>query len=270
MDTKIKPVFFGALALAAIMIGGAALQYVSAFSKSIQPSSFRSFSVSADGTYVAVPDIAQFTYSVLTEGGKDLASLHDQNAKASEKVIAFLKANGVESKDIKTVSYNVSPRYSSYNCPIGVMSPAGGAPTSIRPCPPSEIVGYDVAQSVQVKVRDFKKIGDIVSGVVKNGANKVSELQFTLDDPAIAQSKARENAIAKAKQKAEGIADSTGFRLGRLLGIQEGGAGYPAPYYRNTLTSYADGMGGAELKSAPIEAGSQDVTVSITLQYEIE
>ncbi|MEN9341961.1 MAG: hypothetical protein RIQ54_217 [Candidatus Parcubacteria bacterium] len=274
METKIKPFFFGALALAAIMVGGAALQYVSVFSRSIQPSSFRSFSVSADGRFVAVPDVAEFTFSVLNQGGKDLAALHTDNTKKTEKVIAFLKNSGIDAKDIKTESYNVTPRYQSYDCPVGVMSVSGSAVESamVRPCPPADIVGYEVNQTVRVKVRDFSKIGDVVSGVVTNGANTVSQLAFTMDDPALAQAKARENAITKAKEKARSIAGATGFRLGRLLEIQEGG-GYPSPYYRNTLTSYAaDGVGGAfpEMKAAPIEAGSQDVTVTITLRYEID
>lgn len=273
MDTfKLKSVLFGAFALAALMVGGAALQYVSVYSRSIQPSSFRSFTVSADGRFVSVPDVAQFTFSVVTQGGKDLAALHDENAKKTKSAIDFLKGLGVEAKDIRTASYSVNPRYQSYDCLEKMSVPAAGGTTSIRPCPPAEIAGYEVVSSVEVKIRDFAKIGDGVSGVVKNGANTVSQLTFTMDDPSVAQSKARENAIAKAKEKAEAVAKAAGFRLGRLLEIQEGG-GY-VPYYRNTLTSYNDAVGGgiapAMEKSIPVEAGSQDVTVSVTLRYEID
>ncbi len=271
MDTKFKPLFLGAFALAALMVGGATLQYVSAYSRSIQPSSFRSFTVSADGRFVSVPDVAQFTFSVVTQGGQNLAALHDENAKKTQSAIDFLKGLGVDAKDIRTASYAVNPRYQSYNCfeKAAVSGGAGALTASIRPCPPADITGYEVVSSVEVKVRDFAKIGDAVSGVVKNGANSVSQLAFTMDDPAVAQSKARENAIAKAKEKAEAVAKAAGVRLGRLLEIQEGG-GY-APYYRNTLTSYdsAVGLGGME-KAAPIEPGSQDVTVSVTLRYEID
>ena len=57
----------------------------------------------------------------------------------------------------------------------------------------------------------FRKIGDILGGVVKAGANTVSQLQFTINDPDVPKSVARAEAIAKAKTKAEEIAKAGGF-----------------------------------------------------------
>lgn len=139
---------------------------------------------------------------------------------------------------------------------------------STSPCLPPEISGYTVQQSVSVKARDFTKVGSMLADVVTSGANSVSQLNFTMDDPTEVQSQARAEAIQKAKVKAKSIAKAGGFRLGKLLSIEEGGI---APMY------YGYGMGGIEKQSldsmaapAPaIEAGSQEVKVNVTLRYEI-
>lgn len=260
MDTKIKNylgvagvVLMGALALSA-------LWYVLSYSKVIEPSSFRSFSASGDGKAVAIPDVAQFTFSVLTQGGKDLGVLQKENTTKVNRALGVVKAAGVENKDIKTEQYSVEPRYQYSNCSPVLLD-------SGKPCPPPEIVGYTVQQTVSVKVRDFEKVGQLLGEVVQSGANSVSQLSFTLDDPTSAQNEARAEAIAKAKAKAKSIAKAGGFRLGRLLSIEEGG--YPDPIYKYSLG--AESFGGPSAAPAPaIEAGSQEVNVTVTLRYEID
>lgn len=244
--------------IAALILSIASWSYANTYSKTIEPSSFRSFSVSGEGKVVAVPDVAKFSFSVITQGGKNLGDLQKQNIEKMNKAITYIKDQGVADKDIKTESFNVDPRYQYYGCKDG------------GSCPPAEIVGYTVTQSVGVKVRDFEKAGDILSGVVQNGANNVSGLQFTIDDPSSVMAKAREQAIEKAKEKAEQIADAGGFSVGRLLGISEGGYQpmYDS-YLRNAKVSMAESIGGGA-PAPSIEAGSQDVVVNISLQYEIK
>ena len=75
MNTKIKNALGVVIILVLLLSGYASYQYVNAFSRSIEPSSFRSFSVSATGEVVSIPDIAQFTFSVTTQGGTDLADI---------------------------------------------------------------------------------------------------------------------------------------------------------------------------------------------------
>ena len=248
-------------AILGILIAAFAIwSFAATYANSIQPGTYRSFSVSAEGKTVAIPDIATFTASVITEGGKDLGSLQAQNTAKTNKIIAYLKGGGVEDKDIQTQSYNVDPRYQYSNC--GPM-PYGGSST----CPPPTIVGYTVTQTVAVKVRALAKAGEIIGGTVDNGANSVSQLQFTLDNPDAAKASARAEALAKAKTKAKEIAQDGGFGVGKLLYIQINDGVQPPMYY---------GMGGgvaaskAEIAPAPtIAPGSEDVTVSVTLTYEI-
>jgi len=271
MDKLIKNALGISAVLSILLVGAAAKEYSNAFSRSIEPSSFRSFAVTGDGKAVGIPDVAAFTFSIVTEGGKDIAALQSDNSKKVNAAIAFLKSSGIEAKDIKTEYYNLEPRYQYFNCgPIvypsgGGVSGAPSAPTS-RPCPPAEIVGYTINNTVSVKVRNFEKIGEIIAGVTGAGANSVSSLNFTVDDPTALQNEARAEAIAKAKSKAESIARAGGFRLGRLLSIEENSNYYyPIAY---------DSLGKSNAVSAPaaptIEPGSKDITVTVTLRYEIE
>lgn len=250
----------GLVLLVIVAFGYSVVRYVEVYSKSIQPGSFRSFSATGEGKVVAVPDVAEFSYSVINQGGKDLAVLQEQNSVKTQKINDFIKSKGVDDKDIKTQNYSVEPRYQYYSCPE-----MGGA------CPPSDIVGYTITQSVSIKVRDFKQVGALLSGVVTAGANNVSQLSFTIDDPSKVKNEARAAAIVKAREQAESIAKAGGFRLGELLSIEE-----PYNYYGMEGRG-GDMMNKAVLSMAPqaamapaIEPGSQEVVVNVILRYEIK
>lgn len=241
---------FGILALGAFAY--AAVMFVNAYSQSLDPSATRSFSVFGQGDASGVPDIAQFTLTVLTEGGINLALLQDENAEKMNGVLEYIKSQGVKAEDLRTQQYSIQPRYQYYSCY-----------QQVGPCPPQEIVGYTVSQTASVKVRDFAKIGTLLSGAVEQGANTVSQLSFQVEDSTALENEARGEAIEKAKEKAEAIAEAGGFRLGRLLSIQEGFNSSPMPMM---YTAESDGRGGA---APSIEPGTQEAQVSVTLLYEI-
>ncbi len=254
MDKKIKNYLGIAIIAVLVIFAVSGAVYVYFYSKWAQPSSYRSFSVSGEGKIVVVPDIARFTFSVITEGGMGVSDLQLTNTTKTNKVLEFLKSKEIDAKDIKTEGYSLSPRYQYFSChKDGV-------------CPPPEIIGYSVSQTVSVKIRDFKKIGEILSGAVANGANSVSDLSFTVDDLVTVESQARTEAIKQAKEKAEAIAKGGNFRIGKLLSIQEGGFYAPMEMEKG----YGIGGGGAVSASPAIEPGSQEVTVNMTLSFEIK
>src|SRR3989344_3434607 len=112
-------------------------------------------SVTGEGEAVAVPDRAEFTFSVVEK--KD--SVRDAQSATAAKInaaIAYLKEAGVDEKDIKTVGYNVYPQYEWQ----------AGACTSGGICPPGRqvLLGYEVRQTLTIKVRDTEKAGGLLSG----------------------------------------------------------------------------------------------------------
>jgi len=256
MDKKIKNhLGIGAL-FSMVILAISSLIFANIYSKSIEPSSYRSFSVSGEGKVVAVPDVAQFTFSVITEGGKDVGALQQENTQKANRAIALLKDSGMEDKDIKTAGYSLQPRYQYFSCPVGKNS-------SAKPCPPPEIAGYSISQAVSVKIRDFEKAGEILSGVVQSGVNSVSELSFTIDDRTEIENQARQEAIAVAISKAESIAQAGNFNLGKMLSISENNM--PVMSWNKARTMMSD----ASEDAPQIEPGSQEVSIGVTINYEI-
>lgn len=243
MNDQIRNVLGITVIITLLATAYAGVSYVRSFSASIQPASF---TVTGEGEVTAIPDVIQFSFSVLTEGGLDVGELQKENTAKTNSVIGFLKDNGVALEDLKTQNYNIEPRYSF--CVRGL-------------CSPSQILGYSVNQSVSVKVRDFDMIGDILSGIVERGTNSVSQLSFTIDDSSELENDARNEAMEVAQQKAKDLAIAGGFRVGRLISVSEGG--FFMPFAVESFSR--DGLGGGP----SIEPGTQKVSVNVTLRYEI-
>ena len=243
-----------------VILAISSLVFANIYSKSIIPSSYRSFSVTGEGKAVAVPDVAQFSFSVITEGEKNIAELQQENNQKANRAIALLKSNGIEDKDIKTSNYSLQPRYQYFSCET--VKSSGKA----RPCPPPEIVGYSITQAVSVKIRNIEKSGEILSGVVQSGVNSVSEISFAVDDKTEIENIARKEAIADAEKKARSIAKAGNFNLGKILFIYENSF----PVFGKSMGMGMGGemsMGSDEMPS--IEPGSQDIKVNVTVNYEI-
>ncbi len=237
-----------------VLAGFMGLRYIGA---GIAPGN--TISVSGYGEAVAVPDIATFSFSVMSEKATVAAAQSDATAKANA-TLAYLKNAGIDEKDIQTSDYSVNPQYDyvQKSCVNGY-------------CPGGEQVlrGYQVRQTTTVKVRDTEKAGELLGGVGQAGATEVSGLQFTFDDPDQVEDEARLEAIADAKAKASELAKQLGVSIVRVVSFSESGSGVPMPY--------AYGRGGMEMatqasdaKAAPeISTGQNKVTSSVSVTYEI-
>lgn len=257
MNSSLKNLL-GLVIVIALAVGSYVLFRVSqVYDRSSEPTNFRSFTVSGDGKASGTPDVAEFSFQVITEGGTDVAKLQSDNAGKMNKAIEFVKKQGVVAADIKTEQYSINPRYQTTACDYA----------SGKVCPPAEIVGYTIQQGATVKIRDFKNISPLLTGTVENGANSVSQINFTIDDPTSIENTARAAAFKKAQEKAQGMAKAGGFKIGRLLDISESNSS-PIYYGRGGVM-----MDMAKSEAAPIpptiEAGSQDVNITVSLKYEI-
>ncbi len=214
-------------------------------------------SVQGEGEVFAVPDTALFSFSVIEEG--ETAELVQANAaEVANEALQYLKENGVEEKDIKTTSYNLYPRYEY---------------TEIRcitfPCPQGErqLVGFELNQTFQVKVRDTEQAGELLSGVGSFGVENISSLRFTIDDEDDLVREARREALADAKEKAEALASDLGVRLVRVVNFNEYGS--PTSYPRYETAEF--GFGGAgDVKITPdLPVGENRITSQVNIVYEI-
>jgi hypothetical protein len=203
-------------------------------------------SVVGEGKVAAVPDIAQLSFGVQT-GREATAEQAMKNLEQSmTAIIAAVKGQGIEDKDIQTESLWMNP---AYDWKDGMQIPRG----------------YEATQSLRVKVRDLAKIGAVLSAATVAGANQVGGITFTIDDPEELRAEARAKAIEQAQQKAATLAGQLGKNLGVLKGFAEGAfVQPPVPWEARGLMM--EGVGGGGL---PVPGGEQEVSISVTLTYEV-
>jgi uncharacterized protein YggE len=233
--------------------------------------STNTITVSGHGEALAVPDIATFSFTVVSDKATVAAAQEDATAKINA-VTSYLAESGIDKKDIQTSDYSVYPQYEYQNavCPTVAPTYSGSASSAIY-CPSGKQVlkGYEVRQTTTIKVRDTAKAGDLLTGVGGKGATEVSGLNFTFDKPDQVQEDARDKAIANAKDKADMLAKSLGVKLVRVVSFNENG-NYPVPMYARDM-AYGSTAGVAnEAKSAPeISIGQNKVTSDVNVTYEI-
>lgn len=208
----------------------------------------------------AVPDIGQFSFSVMAEA-EDADTAQRESGEAINEILAYLAEQGVEEKDIKTTNYNLYPNYSWIEpvCPVGSQF-----------CPGGERVqdGFTVSQSVSVKVRDTDQAGDLIAGVGSRGATNISGLTFTIDDMTTLEEQARAEAITDAQEQAVVLAEQLGVAIVRLAYFNENGGNYYGGMYE-TRAMAAD-MDMEESFSGPeTPTGEQTIRSSVTLTYEV-
>ncbi len=214
--------------------------------------------VSGEGEVFAVPDLATFSLTVREEA-KEVKDAQKTATEKGNKIIAALKAAGVDEKDIKTTSYNVNPKYEWYEAVC----------TELR-CPPGrqEMVGFEVWQTVEVKVRDTEKAGDILSQVGGLGVSDISGLSFTIDDEDALKTDAREQAIGDAEAKAKELAGQLGVELVRIVGFTEDAGGY-MPYYKTARMEMAVAMDSSGAAAPELPVGENKIVSNVTITYEI-
>lgn len=210
-------------------------------------SNTRSISMSAEGKVAAKPDLAALSFSVVTQGNEAAKVQTDNDAKMT-RVIDFLKSNGVTEEDIETSGYNLYPQY-DYSSPNYSQ----------------EIIGYNLNQNVTAKIRKLETVSAILGGLTGKGVNQINNAAYSIDDPDKLKADARNEAIDKAKEKANELADRLGVKLGKVINFSEGQSYVPGPIYDRALPA-ADGYGGG----SPVQPGTEDVTVSVTLTFELK
>lgn len=204
-------------------------------------------SFSGEGKVLAKPDVAIVDFSIVTEAATSKAA-QDANSEKSNKVADFLKKQKIEDKDVKTITYNIYPKYSY---------PRNEAP---------KIEGYRVEQAIRTKVRDLGSVSSVLDGVVAAGANQIGNLSFEIDEPEKLKEQARELAINDAKNKADTLKNQLGIKLSRIINFSEGVIGYPVPMYESAMLGKGGGIGGGP----SVPSGENEITVDVTITYQIK
>lgn len=204
--------------------------------------------VQGRGEAQAAPDQMLLDVGVVTTAATARAA-QEENARRADQMIRGLVAQGIDRKDIQTVSYSVQPQYDYRPGKEGQ---------------PPKIVGYQVVNIVRVRVRDLSRAGSVIDRAVGDGANQVQSLQFVLSHEAAARSQALEKAVLDARRKAEVIARALGRPLGEALSVREAGGSYPEPIFLRAAEA-----AGAAKAATPVEPGQLTLTASVEVVFAL-
>jgi len=243
-------VFIFALAVQTLL----GLRYVGA---GIAPTT--TITVSGTGNAYVVPNLVEFSYSVVSDK-PTVSEAQSEATKKSNEISGYLKQFGIDEKDIKTTGYSIAPRYEwrQVTCQANLPCPSGK----------QVLLGYEVRQTTDIKVRDTAKSGDLLAGVGLHGAIEVSGLSFTVENPDATQAEARDKAIADAKTKAGVLAKSLGVSLVRIVSFNESNGSYRPP----VMYGMEKGMVATDMSAsvAPtISVGQNKIESSVSITYEI-
>lgn len=209
----------------------------------------RGITVAGEGKVSAAPDIATIALGVSTLR-PTVAEARDEAATALDAMIASMKANGVEDRDIQTANLSIYPEYDYRN--------------------DQQILrGFRVTNTVTAKVREIDSTSKVVDDAITAGGDStnIQSIAFSIDDPSELRTEARRQAVEDARSRAEVLADAGGVSLGDPIAISE--TGFETPVFYPEAGRADDAAGGAA-PLTPIEPGELDVTISVTVRFAIE
>jgi len=199
-------------------------------------------SMNGHGEVRATPDLVTVNAGVATSGPTAAAALA-ANTVRMKQVFTVLEKMGVPQRNIQTTQFSVAPQYSN--------TPGNEAP---------RLAGYQVTNQLTLRLEDISGLGKALDALVTAGANQMNGINFTIQNPGPQLERARADAIADARLRAETYAKAAGVTLGPILSISEG-AEAPKPVYRM--------MAMVAPSPVPVAAGEEIVSADVTVVWEI-
>ena len=200
--------------------------------------------VSGTGRVMLDPDIAELRLGVAVSR-PSVEAARAAAAEAMTAILAAVTAAGVAKRDVRTTLLSVQPRYDYRD---------GKAPT---------LTGYDLANVVEITVRDLATLGGVVDGALTAGATSLDGLTFRVDDPREAEHAARTAAVVEARARADVLAAASGVTITGVSDIIEGGPGPIWPQPKATRMLMAADAG------TPVEAGTTEIAVTVTVTFRL-
>lgn len=203
--------------------------------------------VSGTGRATVIPDRFTFNVGVQTVNATVDAAVAENNRRVAS-VIGALKNAGAQDKDIQTSQFSIYPQQTYQE---------GKLPT---------IVGYQVSNSITVRSTKINDAGRLLGIAVGAGVNNSSGINFEVSDPARGRDQGLRAAFDDARAKASLLAQAAGRTLGRAVMISEGIQSSPPPMPMQRAMVMEARL---ESSDIPVEAGTQQVTYTVTVSFEL-
>jgi uncharacterized protein YggE len=174
-----------------------------------------------------------------------VAAARAEAAATMDAILGAVIEAGVERRDVRTTLLSVQPRY------------------DYRDDQAPRLTGYELANVVEVTVRDLARLGDVVDRTLGAGATSMDGLSFRVADPAPAERQARIAAMHAARARADVIAEAAALTIVGVADVIEGDVARP-PMPRHKAERMM--LAAADI-GTPVESGSMEIAVTVTVTY---
>lgn len=208
-----------------------------------QPSSHRQriMTVIGEGKLSIAPDMVQIQLEVTT-GNEQLSEAQQENAHVMHQVIESLLGLGIARENIKTTSFNIHAQYDYIE-----------GRQIFR--------GYEVTNAILVTLTDIAQAGNVIDTAVQNGVNRVSNIQFLVENESSHYQRALRLALLDAFAKAKTIAETMHVKLDPTpIKITEEMEGGPIAFRTSFVTE--------QQMSTPIEPGQLSINAIVNVQFQ--
>jgi len=192
-----------------------------------------------------VPDRAVIELGVYRQAPSAGVAKESEDA-AARKLLAAIRANGIEDKDVQTTYLSLQPQVNIHK----------GVRTT-----------YFVAeQTLTVTVRDLTKLDTILQALIKAGGNRIDSVRYEVSDLRKYRDRARDMAVKAAREKAQALAAALGQEIGKAHSIEE----VPDSQYSGALAnSSADYYSRDKSRAPSTSAGQQTISASIIVSFDL-
>lgn len=201
--------------------------------------------VTGEGIVKATPDQAWISIGAESRS-KISKDAQQRNAEAMTAVMKKIASFGVQKDAIKTIAIDLQMEFDYAN---GKQTPRG----------------YVARNTVEVRVDELAKLGDVLDAVVSSGATMIHGLRFDVKQRDQVEAAALQAAVKHAMTKSQAVAAGAGRAIDRVLRIEElSGGGDPVPMMRQYATAQrADA-------STPVAAGEIEIRAQVRLTVAIK
>jgi uncharacterized protein YggE len=200
-----------------------------------------------EGVVKATPDRVWITIAAESRA-RSPRDAQRANADAMKAVLDKLKALGLPADAIRTSGYDLQPQFDYVN-----------GKQSLRE--------YLARNTVEVRVDDVARAGDVLDAAVGSGATNVSGVRFDLKDRTAAERDALRKAVTDARGRAEAAAAGAGMRVDRVVKIEEQRVMTPEP---RPMYGLARQSMVADAAAPPMAPGEMEVRATVTMTSSIK
>ncbi len=202
--------------------------------------------VTGEGLVKATPDQAWVSIGAESRA-KTSRDAQQQNATAMTAVQQKIAALGISKDAIKTTAIDLQLEFDYAN---GKQTPRG----------------YVARNTIEVRVDDIARLGDVLDAVVSSGATMIHGLRFDVKQREQLAANALQAAVKSGMAKAQAVAAGSNRAVDRVMKIEELSGGYepPMPVPRQyAMAARADAP-------TPVAAGEIEIRAQVRVTVSIK